>query len=59
MWLSALRSLSDDFEITALSTSRRESAQAASKVAVRSVIGPRMDWDRFCLAIAYFFCLSA
>src|SRR2546430_535493 len=30
--IPALRSLSDDFEITALSTSRRESAQAASKV---------------------------
>src|SRR3954447_8640715 len=29
--IPALRSLSDDFEITALSTSRRESADAASK----------------------------
>src|SRR6058998_1699950 len=30
--IPALRSLSDDFEITALSTSRRESADAASKL---------------------------
>src|SRR5207245_10609214 len=30
--IPALKSLSDDFEITALSTSRRESADAASKV---------------------------
>ena len=30
--IPALRSLADDFEITALSTSRRESADAASKV---------------------------
>jgi predicted dehydrogenase len=30
--ISALKSLSDDFEITALSTSRRESADAASKL---------------------------
>jgi len=30
--IPALKSLSDDFEITALSTSRRESADAASKL---------------------------
>src|SRR5438045_7961130 len=30
--IPALKSLSDDFEITALSTSRRESAAAASKL---------------------------
>src|SRR5947209_20501990 len=30
--IPALRSLSDDFEITALSTSRRESAEAAGKL---------------------------
>src|SRR5204862_8027693 len=30
--IPALRSLSDDFEITALSTTRRESADAASKL---------------------------
>ena len=30
--IPALKSLSDDFEITALSTSRRESAEAASKL---------------------------
>src|SRR5437016_14336514 len=30
--IPALRSLSDDFEITALSTTRRESAEAASKL---------------------------
>src|SRR5947199_8227525 len=30
--IPALRSLSDDFEITALATSRRESAEAASKL---------------------------
>src|SRR5258706_3022218 len=30
--IPALKALSDDFEITALSTSRRESAEAASKV---------------------------
>jgi predicted dehydrogenase len=32
--IPALKSLSDDFEITALSTSRRESAEAAGKLLV-------------------------
>jgi predicted dehydrogenase len=34
--IPALQSLSDDFEITALSTSRRESADAASKLSTRA-----------------------
>ena len=37
---------------------RRASAQADSSVAVRSVIGPRTDWVKFCRAAGIVFLLE-